>query len=209
MTKTEFIKQLRAARKRGATIPAKEDNAAWAIHCCRAKNPPIDWRATQPINFIRRFDRRLAKRAGAIWQDGTLYPVIDRAHRMYLLHEEGWWQYSRSFGARYRQFSFLCGYDDGGFFTHRVPGQIKTIAAALEYLVPAEVRKAQAAGKRVERQGDWYAVEQSRDGKIPNMGHHEWNPETRTLTHIGGHAEIYIPWKCKFVQQKAIANISD
>lgn len=51
---------------------------------------------------------------------------------------------------------------DGAPFVAQVPGNISTLADAMEYLKPAEVKRAEQAGADVKRQGDWYFVQASR-----------------------------------------------
>jgi hypothetical protein len=47
---------------------------------------------------------------------------------------------------------------DGSPFVAQVSSNINNLADALESLKPAEVKRAEAAGTRVKRQGDWYFV---------------------------------------------------
>ena len=60
---------------------------------------------------------------------------------------------------RWREFSYLAGYDDGSSFVERVSPQVQTVEEALEWLKPAEVKKAEKEGRRVYRQGDVFFVE--------------------------------------------------
>ncbi|ADU97782.1 hypothetical protein Theam_1826 (plasmid) [Thermovibrio ammonificans HB-1] len=60
---------------------------------------------------------------------------------------------------RWREFSYLAGYDDGSSFVERVSPQVQTVEEALEWLKPAEVKKAEREGRRVYRQGDVFFVE--------------------------------------------------
>jgi hypothetical protein len=56
--------------------------------------------------------------------------------------------------------SFLCGRSDGQDWAVRIPGTIQTVAKALDWLVPAVIKKAQREGKTVYRQGDMYFIQQ-------------------------------------------------
>ena len=75
-----------------------------------------------------------------------------------LLRAEGWRQYSRRYGARRATLAYLAGRDDSGDWAVRVPGTVTTVAGAESWLMPAAVRRAQAQGRTVRRQGDVYAV---------------------------------------------------
>ena len=58
--------------------------------------------------------------------------------------------------------TYLSGYDDQEspplYFLCRLPGAAKTVAEAREMLKPGSVRLAEKEGKRVERQGDLFAI---------------------------------------------------
>jgi hypothetical protein len=62
-----------------------------------------------------------------------------------LLRADGWRQYSRAYGARPATLAYLCGADDNGRWAVRVPGTCTSITAALQFVEPADVRKARAA----------------------------------------------------------------
>ncbi|MFD8146083.1 hypothetical protein [Streptomyces sp. NPDC059708] len=165
----------------------------------------------------RQMRAEILRRGGETAIEGSSHTavveLVDRnaPERLYLLHAEGWRQYSRAFGARRASLSYLCGRDDAGAFAVRVPGTVTTIADALTWLEPAEVTRAKAAGKRVRRQGDVYAVETVRahDGKgaqdLPEA--HEWRPETRTLVHRPQdgrkHRPVRVAYPARFVMQRA------
>lgn len=97
--------------------------------------------------------RRLSTPAG--WDD---FPksVIDKRPGMWLVHGEGWYEYSRAHGSRYQSASYLCGREDDQDWAVRVPGTIRSIGAALYWLEPAPVREARQKGLPVQRQGDMY-----------------------------------------------------
>lgn len=85
---------------------------------------------------------------------------LDWGRAAAILEVEGWAQYSRSFGARYTRVVVLVVYDHD---THtrramRVGPQVSTVAQALDYLKPAAVKRAEQAGKKILRQGDFYFV---------------------------------------------------
>jgi hypothetical protein len=148
--------------------------------------------------------------------------------KVWLLRAEGWRYYSRRFGARPAHLAYLCGYDDAGAWAVRVPGTIERADEAVEWLTPATVTKARAAGKRVLRQGDVYAVETVRrcDGSgsyssdddwrvqctgvqvidVDGPGVHCWYPRARVLVHSDParpHRPLQVPYPARFVQQRA------
>jgi len=99
--------------------------------------------------------------------------------------------------------------DDGSWWSKRVPAGMRTVAEALAWLEPDEVKAARMEGRTVLRQGDVYAVESKEDaviGKIPKS--HRWDPEGRTLTHHPeyppAHAELHVPFRCTLVRQRAM-----
>jgi hypothetical protein len=124
-----------------------------------------------------------------------------------LLHAEGWRQYSKSFGARRASLSYLAGVDDGHPFAVRVPGTITTVADAIAWLEPAAVGKARKVGKRVERQGDVYAVESRCDlmdaAARGGIERHDWNAEDRVLTHPQ-HRTIEVSYPARLYQQRTL-----
>jgi len=127
---------------------------------------------------------------------------------VYLLRAEGWRYYSRRFGSRPAALAYLAGRDDSGYWAARVPGTCATVAEAVEWLTPADVARARAAGRRVLRQGDVYAIETTaRADGAGDPGTHEWYRRVRVL--LGGsgdghrHAPVVIPFPCRFVRQRA------
>lgn len=165
----------------------------------------------------RQMRAEIRRRGGETTIEGSygteVVELVDRNSRehLYLLHAEGWRQYSKAYGARRAALSYLCGRDDAGTFAVRVPGTVTTIADALAWLEPSEVTRAKAAGKRVRRQGDVYAVETVRthDGKgveaLPPA--HEWRQSTRTLVHRPQdgrkHRPVRVVFPARFVIQRA------
>lgn len=53
---------------------------------------------------------------------------------------------------------YLCSLDARSYFVSQLPKKVKTVEAAFELLKPTVVRKAEAAGKQVLRQGEWFFV---------------------------------------------------
>lgn len=134
----------------------------------------------------------------------------DPRQRLALVHAYGWRHYSRRHGGHYASLSYLYGHDDNGPWAVRVPGTITTVAAALDWITPAAVKKARAAGRRVWRQGDVYAIETTsgHDGKGADeiADAHRWNPTTRYLTHIPAdgrkHRPLRLTSPVRFVTQQ-------
>jgi hypothetical protein len=116
-----------------------------------------------------------------------------------LFTAEGW----RAYGARARwvRLNYLVGFDDGQIFAVRVPSTVTTVADALACLDPAEVAHARAAGIKVLRQGDVYAVA-SRDKRDRMVGieRHNWDSEARELRHPE-HGSLNVPFPARLVQQ--------
>jgi hypothetical protein len=129
-----------------------------------------------------------------------------------LLRAEGWRYYSRQFGSRHVELAYLYGVDDAGPWAVRVPGTMTTLADALAWVEPAEVTKARAAGRRVARQGDVYAIETTgaHDGKgaenLPEA--HQWRSDTRYLVHRPEdgrkHRPLKLAYPVRFVRQRVL-----
>lgn len=134
-----------------------------------------------------------------------------RHDQLALLRCEGWRQYSRAYGARRARLAYLCGLDDNGPFAVRVPGSCESVAEALTYVEPPEVRRAREAGRAVLRQGDVYAVATRRasDGRgLADLEgtRHVWDAETRVLHHgdpSRPHMDLHVPFPALFVRQRA------
>lgn len=183
-----------------------------AVDAVVAKNePPQSLTLQQRLNnFIRdRYVHEIERRGGetTIEGDKTVLRlgVTDRQGNLVLLHASGWRHYSRRFGARPANLSYLCGMDDNGPFAVRVAGTITKIADAISFLEPAEVKKAREAGRRVLRQGDVYVIEMKRDSAsqadLPR--NHAWNETTRTISHTDGHETLQVDFPAKFITQRA------
>lgn len=138
--------------------------------------------------------------------------IADRDQKtgMILLTASGWRHYSSRHGAHRATLAYLYGADEAGPWAVRVPGTTATVAAALDWITPAEVKKARAAGRRVARQGDVYAVETAKAhdgrgaGELPEA--HEWRLATRYLVHRPEdgrrHRPLRLAYPVRFVRQR-------
>lgn len=132
------------------------------------------------------------------WAGKAELELIDskKGYRLYKL--EGFRKYSRDC-SWFRSYRYLCGVERGQYWCNRVPSTINTISEAVEWLKPAEVKKA----KKVIRQGDVFIVEKTRDCKSNLPDRHEWDAENRVLKHPE-HKDIHVPFPCKFVLVKEL-----
>lgn len=105
----------------------------------------------------------------------------------------------------YYHAAWLCGKDDGHYFTHRVPAGTRTIDAAIDWVTPTRVKAAIAAGKQVLRQGDcWFVEHRFRDDDtraIPRG--HSWDPDTRDCTH-SQHGTLHVPYNFRAYANRGI-----
>jgi hypothetical protein len=112
--------------------------------------------------------------------------------------------------------SLLCGRSDGQDWVVRVPGTIQTVEKALDWLVPAVVKKAQRAGKTAHRQGDMYFIQQriwDHDMEALQGSRHSWSGGYRgtgTVSHPQ-HPEVKLSevengYAWRAIQQKQMAN---
>ncbi|MEU5958152.1 hypothetical protein [Streptomyces sp. NPDC047525] len=174
--------------------------------------PPLRERARERL--LKRIDQEIEHRGGETLIEGnfgnTYLEISDRRDRLVLAHAEGWRAYGKQ-SARRSRLSYLWGPDDTGSgpWAVRVPGTVTTVADALEWLTPTEVKKARDKGLRVRRQGDVYAVETTpaHDGKGVLPDSHDWRPKTRHLVHQPEdgrrHRPLRLPWPVRFVAQTA------
>ena len=136
-----------------------------------------------------------------LWRDET---HVD-GYRVALLYRSGWAEYSRRVRSAEKSLALLGGRDDSGWWAVRVPGTCTTVAQALEWLMPADVRRARDAGRRVLRQGDVWIVERTRDAmsgaRLP--WRHEWDGDARVLRHHG-HAPVAVPFPAIAVPQRTL-----
>ena len=84
--------------------------------------------------------------------DRTLNPHLWVVHCKWKTRGNSWDKPRRTHA------SFVCGRSDGQDWAIRVPGTITTVEKALEWIKPNEVRKLEAAGETVPRQGDIYFI---------------------------------------------------
>lgn len=87
--------------------------------------------------------------------------VIDREiqDRLWLIKASEKVHYSNRFGDWWNNAVWLSGYDDGHIFCVRVPSTMMSVKQAIEWMKPADVKRAEKSGKQVIRQGDIYFVE--------------------------------------------------
>lgn len=187
---------------------------------CRdeAQQPTLQDRLYEKI--LREATAEIASRGGETSIEGrngrsTLLKVTDRdpGSATALLRAEGWRYYSSRFGSRHARLAYLYGRDDAGPWAVRVPGTLATVADALAWVEPLEVARSRAAGCRVQRQGDVYAIETTPagDGKGADVlpAAHEWRPSTRYLVHRPEdgrrHRPIKVDYPVQFVRQRVLA----
>lgn len=124
-----------------------------------------------------------------------------------LIGADGWAEYSKRVGRYRRALRLLGGVDDAGTWCVRVPGNIGSASYALAWLKPAVVRRAEADGLRVLRQGDVWIVEgrgRDRMDTIALPDAHRWDSETRMLHHEG-HAPVAVPFPAIAIPQSTLA----
>jgi len=175
----------------------------WQIRQARAANRPLtqaDLVQAMQARTIERIKSRYTNAALSIIKrniDGcAVRTSLDLARAMALVTVEGWAQYARRFGARYTRGVVLVVYEHDTRTRRalRVGPSVRTIDEALDYIMPAAVRRAQAAGVKVLRQGDVYFVPARRGDYSALAGtRHEvrdgvvYHPEHGTLALPGPH----------------------
>jgi hypothetical protein len=125
----------------------------------------------------------------------------DGKRRMALIKANGWCQYTRGYGTYINMCGLVLFDEDSQEYRFlRVGPNVTTINEALEYIKPADVRKAESQGKYVIRQGDVYfvpskkwnmnnilgtnhKVEFSEDKKTCIIDHNTHNPVVLTSPH--------------------------
>ena len=129
----------------------------------------------------------------------------DADDQVMLLKADGWADYGRRAINRAKALAILGGRDDAGLWAVRVPATLATAEEALAWLMPAEVRAARDAGKRVLRQGDIWIVERSRDamGGVRLPLRHDWDSEARVLRH-SGHTPVEVPFPATAIAQRTL-----
>jgi len=113
---------------------------------------------------------------------------------------------------------YLIGVDDGVLFVCQTPSTIDTLAGTLEYLKPAAVRKAKAAGQDIKRQGDWFFIPTTRTPR-GEVEHNQALDDDHVATDVirkktvvyvrgtvvhGQHATIYLDTWHRAVRNRAI-----
>jgi len=129
---------------------------------------------------------------------------------IWLMGVEKKYHYSNRFGDWWVRAAWLCGRDEGRTWAVRVPGTMASVAEALDWLTPAEVKRAQAEGRQVIRQGDVYFIQKKRrpDNLRALRGtRHSFDPETRVVTHPE-HRPVHLPWPAKAIRQTQLASSS-
>ncbi len=165
--------------------------------------------------ILARFEPEIIRRGGetVIRGDNHNYhlKLTSRKDGLYLLTAAGWRHYSNSFGSRYVRLVYLCGTDDAGLWATRVVSTVETVAGALDSLTPSVVKKAQAAGKQVLRQGDLYVYEVRPSSDTPSQvfeWSHIWDADTRILEHRSqdgrNHEPLHVPFPARFAFQTAL-----
>ncbi len=133
--------------------------------------------------------------------------VIDRdaKKRLWLIHADYWYHYSRAFGSRQVGASYLCGVDEGQTFAVRVPKSVEKITDALQYLTPAAVIAAREKGYWTARQGDIFLVEKKRGEN--NLDALRWTRHKpvqrvsgRLIVQHPQHATVFVPGSVRAVR---------
>ncbi|MGW6605594.1 hypothetical protein [Streptomyces sp. NPDC055036] len=184
-----------------------------ALNRAPAPVPPVKERAE--ARFLAGAVAEIARRGGETSIEGenrsTPLLVVERTDEIALLSASGWRWYGKRVKPRYVNLAYLYGKDDAGPWAVRVSGSVTSVAEGLAWLTPAAVVRAEAAGRRVRRQGDVYAIETiaRRDGRGDLPEAHEWRPATRRMVHrpTDGrrHRPLVLPWPTEFVTQRTIA----
>jgi len=204
-SKTAIIKLRRERRERRGWRTA-ETEAAVPVDPRVYIRPALIQRVNARI--LARYRAEITRRGGETSIEGkygaTDLAITSRSGGLTLLTAEGWRAYGRQ-PARTASLAYLCGHEDGQVWAVRVPATIGTAQGALDWLTPAAVRDAQAAGRRVERQGDLYAIETTRahDGRGELPDRHTWDPRRRVLSHPE-HGELHLPHPVRFVPQRPL-----
>jgi len=102
------------------------------------------------------YSKRLAKRWWYVVDEGEINGkkalLFETGISSYY---DGWWR-----GVTRRR--WMVGWDDGHLFLTQVFSTCESVQEALQRLIPADVKKAQAEGKKVLRQGDLWFVKTNR-----------------------------------------------
>jgi len=102
--------------------------------------------------------------------------------RLWLVHGEGWAEYSKRSPRRYHKVALLAGFEDGQYWARRVPYRVGSVSEALDYVRPAAVNRAMEAGRPVLRQGDiWFVAARVEDFSALQGTRHDL--DGRTVRH--------------------------
>ncbi len=99
--------------------------------------------------------------------------------------------------------TFLLGKDESGAWFHQVPTTIDTVEDALEYMKPAEVKKAEEKGLKVKRLGDIYFIERVRKSNmdvIEDTDHKAEETENGWIIRHPEHDKLELEGKWKAIQ---------
>jgi len=190
---------------------ARRGRAIWKIRQGRAANRPLsqaDLAAAMQARTVEKIRARYERVALESIQRNTdgcdVTTTLDLSKGAALVRIEGWAQYSRRFGARYTKIVVLVIYDRD---THtrralRVGPSVETIDEALEYLKPAAVKRAEAEGKKVLRQGDFYFVPSKRADYSALAGtRHEFRDG---VVYHPEHGALALPGPCRAYRQLVV-----
>ena len=190
---------------------ARRGRAIWKIRQRRAANRPLsqaDLAIAMKLKTIEVIKARYRRAALAAIQRNiwgcSAATTLDLSRGAALVRIEGWAQYSRKFGARYTRVVVLVVYDHD---THtrralRVGPSVETIDEALEYLKPAAVKRAEAEGKKVLRQGDFYFVPSKRADYSALAGtRHEFRDG---VVYHPEHGALALPGPCRAYRQLVV-----
>lgn len=200
-SKTAITRLRRERRRRREGLAPAADAAQYRGNVLA----PLARRAEALV--LARYATEIERRGGetTIDSDSRSVPlsIADQADGLVLLRADGWRKYGRQ-GHRRASLAYLAGREDGQTWAVRVPATVTSVSAALHWLEPAAVRDARRAGRRIDRQGDVYAIEttEAHDGKGDLPDRHTWNPSTRVLTHPQ-HGTLHLPRPVRFYTQNA------
>lgn len=123
-----------------------------------------------------------------------------------IVNMSGWCQYSRTQGY-YIDRSALVGKDDGQWFSTRIPSTITDVKEAMEWMKPAEVKRAEKEGRKVFRQGDIFLVETINPPRVDqSFGDHQVRYENlKTVVEHPEHGQLTLDGvRWKTVRRKSL-----
>jgi len=138
-------------------------------------------------------------------QGGDWLFEVDTNKKMVLITYEG----NGEFYSHGQRGGWLIGVDNGHIWVVRVPRSVEGIDEALEWLKPAEVKKAEKEGKTVLRQGDFFFIKlktkRNNFKALEGTDHVAEKVEGGWLIRHNEHTPLFLPgdgWKA--VRNKAI-----